>query len=133
MPTHVKTIFVDASQQYMVDLRDVFPAPTDKIYRKTGRLKISITGPTGAMLQTYPVVVGDNATPPTPAAFAMPPTGNVVDLYILDADKLPSIELGVSFSKGFSSEVYGPPLATHLAVAANTTVGGCLVRIAIDY
>lgn len=110
-----KFLNADAVSGYVIDLR---AAGSTGPYNQVGYLKLrAIPGAAASIFLVRPVVVAPGDTAPSaPGASPTPASGQSADWVYLKSDTLNTIELGVPWSKGYSPDVHGAPLATHLLV-----------------
>lgn len=103
------------------------PAP----YYKACRISVTAikTGGAAATFSVAPVVVADDAAAPSSTSISVTTLGNPNGVAFLDSVANPSLTIGQVYSKGYSSDVFSGPVATHLMVTC-TAPGG--LQIIVD-
>lgn len=133
-----KSVLLSAATPFIVDLRAI--GDTTNQFNKVGWIKLRLRcfDTMGACFAAIkPIVVADGAAvPAAPAYPTLSANGDKADQIILNASGAnladgylleDSIELGQHFARGFNTEVYSGPLATHLAIAPQGTPQGILI------
>lgn len=129
--SHVISISPNVGTNYVVDLRrtdEVGTAPTGPYY-KACKLKVTSNQDGGAAAKCIvaPIIVADDASPPTPAGINVTTTAKGVAF--LDSTLHPSVEMGQSFGPGYTPQVFREIVATHLMI---TPVAAGVVEIVVD-
>lgn len=125
-----KTVSLQDNTPVLLDLRA--QGDTDSPFNQVGYLKLTFWSNTDddQIVAVKPIVVKDGDTPPTPPAYpAFMASGDTADAIVMlaltdssaGALNRATHEFGIPFSKGYEQDVYGSPVATHLAIAMKGT------------
>jgi len=131
--SHVLLQDLTASQAVVVDLRRHTGAASSTVigsdYYRAIKLGIRLNANTGTALRAvvYPLVLDNGATPPAASTAIEPASGNANGTIVLHSTLNPEIEVGQSYSQGYSSGVFVEAVATHLLVVNKIAAAGQLV------
>lgn len=129
--SHVISIEATTGTNYVVDLRrtdQVGTAPTGPFY-KACKLRISAVQDGGAAAKAIvaPIIVADDAAPPSPAALTI--TSTPKSATWLDSTLHPYVEIGQSYGPGYSPNVFREIVATHVMITPSATG---VIEIVVD-
>lgn len=135
--SHVLNQSLAASGSVVVDLRRQTGAAAASVlgsdYYRAIKLKVRLSANTGTALYAvvYPLVLATGATPPAASSALEPTGGNANGTACLHSTLNPEVELGQSYAQGYSPNVFGEPVATHLLIV-NTVAATGFVEITVD-